>query len=641
MTTQYAMTAIYNGTTRINWVVTGAPDLTGAQSGYPTGLLTSIATDYTTTSAVTAAGNTFFSNVWQTALEIDFTAQPNQTLGTDGTVTIAGLSWTKANSANERTATVITNGTGLVWSPTSTGDYFNATRTTPLLTLNLSSLIPNFTLDTPIRAWMYESTSNEAANFDSCIVALERPASNTNYVLKRSFSSGNVQNCSANVNGTNSGQTNSTGVYTGNGVLVVECPDGVASIKCRHLVGAFGTGSFPGYSTLTSVGNFNGETGLNDVQFLGKATDWNFLIGSHRAGSSNNTYTSTIARIRIEYININGNANVVASSGVGSNRPPAVGSGRLYFVDDAPIVYIDDPTTSAWKGYSSGYVNGSPGTGWTAVGTLGITQRGDALLATAAANNKISTGLKTLPAGVVAAGPWITEVVGEVVFTDGSTYPEFGVVVSNGTTAGTSNALFCGIYNYSGNTHSFGAWQETLNTQTRPAVYFGANTNNAAYPANSPNYFRIVNDGTNYIYQYSLNKGAIWKTFFNNTVAGVGLTITNFGFSVGCVNGAGYVAANILGCTMYTPTQFTITTGTIGTFNGTAGFTFTTSVPHNMSTGFSVTITGVTYTGTATTPNAVYDATVQFVSATQFFVPGGGGGTFTYTSGGTVTNTTL
>lgn len=329
MTTQYAMTAIYNSTTRIYWVVTGAPDNTGAQSGYPTNLLTSIATDYTTSSTVTSSGPTYLSNVWQTALEIDFTAQTTQTFTSDGTYTIAGYTWTKINSANETAHTVLTNGTGIVWTPSSTGDLYTTTRTLPALTINLSTYIPNFTLDTPIRVWLYESTSNEAQDYDSCVLAIERPSSNTNYVLKRGHAGSLVQNATANFNGANQGQTNSTGVYTGNGVMLIECSDGVASLKARHLVGVYNNG-FPGYPVLQSVGNLNGETGMNDVQWVGKAADWDVLIGAHRAGSGNNSYTATINRIRIEYININANTTT-------NNNPQIVSAAYTVQTTDADI----------------------------------------------------------------------------------------------------------------------------------------------------------------------------------------------------------------------------------------------------------------------------------------------------------------
>lgn len=307
MTTQYAMTAIYNGTTRIYWVVTGAPDTTGTQSGYPTGLLTSIVTDYTTSSSVTSSGNTVYANVWQTALELDFTAQTTQSISSDGSYTIGGYSFTKINSADDRVAMAVTNGTGLVVQPGTAGanggDYINNIRTLPALTMALSTYVPNFTLDTPIRVWLYNSADNAAANYDACVLAFERPNGNTNYAAKKGYSGALSLNCTANFNASNQGQTNSTGVYTNN-VFVLECLDGLSSLRSRFFSGTFGNG-FPGFSTLKQVATVGPSTGAFDSQFTGQPSDWNLLIGAQRAGSSTSTYSTTIARIRIEYIAIN------------------------------------------------------------------------------------------------------------------------------------------------------------------------------------------------------------------------------------------------------------------------------------------------------------------------------------------------
>src|SRR5579885_737701 len=296
MTTQYVNKATLNGTSTVYWVTSGAPDSTGAQSGYNPVNLTNIAVDYTTNVGVTTTGGqTLSTNSWITALDLDFTQQPTQTLGTDGTVTIAGLSWTKINSANERTATVLTNGTGIEWSPTSTGDYYSGIRTLPGLTISLSSIIPNFTLDTPVRVWMYESSSNETASYDSCVIGVERPTSNTNYAMKRTYFGSQGINATSNYNGGNQGQTNSTGVYSYN-VMVMEIL-GVCTRKCNYFIGSYASG-FPSVNNLHQLANLNDGSGASDIQYMGQSSDWNFLIGAHRAGSSNNSYTATIARIK-------------------------------------------------------------------------------------------------------------------------------------------------------------------------------------------------------------------------------------------------------------------------------------------------------------------------------------------------------
>lgn len=264
----------------------------------------------------------------------------------------------------------------------------------------------------------------------------------------------------------------------------------------------------------------------------------------------------------------------------------------------------------------------------TTVGSMGMLQVGDSIVASTQVNNKDHHALIAIPGGVTATGPWVVTLSGNCSFTKNATYPSFGVLVSNGVTAASSNGLFTGYYQFSGNTLSPGAWLITLNTQTRPAVYFGDNAFTQDAP---PYYFRIINDGTNYIYQYSLMKGSFWRTIFSNTTATVGITPSHYGFSLGCANSLGFASATIDTLSMTTIVQKTITNVTS---DGTL-YTVTTSAAHGLITGDSVSITSVT--GTGTSPNARYENTVIFTGTNTFTVPAGGA--FTYTSGGLVTLT--
>ncbi len=318
------------------------------------------------------------------------------------------------------------------------------------------------------------------------------------------------------------------------------------------------------------------------------------------------------------------------TSGLASDKPSATGSGALYICDDVPIIYLDDSATLTWKAYNNtGYSGDSPGLigDYTAVGSIGLKQLGDSILAMAAINTKTHHVLKAIPGGVAAGGPWEVKLVGHCSFTRNTNYPGFGVCVSNGTTINTSNALFSGWYQYSANQLVYGIWLETLNTQTRPAIYFG---DNSLTMDAGPYYFRILNDGTNYFYQASILKGAHWRTIFTNTKATVGLTVTHYGFSVGCPNGSGFTAATISGLSMSTIPQLTITNVTYSS----SLYTVTVNSDHNLTTGDSVSITDVV--GSGTSPNGAYENTVIVTGNTTFTVPGA---SFTYTSDGLVTLT--
>lgn len=324
--------------------------------------------------------------------------------------------------------------------------------------------------------------------------------------------------------------------------------------------------------------------------------------------------------------------NTQSNSGASTSRPTATGSGALYLCDDINVLYMDNPTTNAWKSYHTmGYSGSTPPTvaSLTVVGTMGLLQKGDSILASTQVNNKDHHALTSLPGGVTAAGPWVLTISGSCSFTRGATFPSFGCMISNGVTAASSTGLFLGYYQFSSNTLVPGVWTVTLNTQSRPAVYYGDNTNTADSVV--PAYFRIINDGTNYIYQQAIIKGAFWRTLFTHTTATVGITPTHYGFGLGCVNGSAFAAAQVDGLSITTISQLTITNVTS---NGTI-YTVTTSGNHGLITGDSVSITSVT--GTGTSPNARYENTVISTGTNTFTVPAGGA--FTYTSGGLVTLT--
>lgn len=112
---------------------------------------------------------------WVTTLDLDFTVQSSQTLGSDAAFTVGGLSWTKMNSANDATAMAVTNGAGLVITPNSTSNISSSTMTAPLLRIPMTTIIPNFTMMTPFRIWAWVSASNEAANFDEATFGIFVP----------------------------------------------------------------------------------------------------------------------------------------------------------------------------------------------------------------------------------------------------------------------------------------------------------------------------------------------------------------------------------------------------------------------------------------------------------------------------------
>ena len=116
---------------------------------------------------------TFSFPQWATALDLDFTTLPSQSLATDTNFTVGsspifgtGLVWTKVNSASDASAMTITNGTGLIITPNAASNISGATFSAPALRIQLNSIIPDWTVFMPFRIWIWESASNEAANND-------------------------------------------------------------------------------------------------------------------------------------------------------------------------------------------------------------------------------------------------------------------------------------------------------------------------------------------------------------------------------------------------------------------------------------------------------------------------------------------
>jgi len=94
MPTQYVNKATLNGTSTVYWTTTGAPDTTGAQSGYSPGNLTNIGVDYTTSvSATSTSGSVVSQRSWRTVYDVDFSTLPTQTFSGNGSVTIGGKIW--------------------------------------------------------------------------------------------------------------------------------------------------------------------------------------------------------------------------------------------------------------------------------------------------------------------------------------------------------------------------------------------------------------------------------------------------------------------------------------------------------------------------------------------------------------------
>lgn len=122
--------------------------------------------------AITAVGWGGSSNL----LALDFSAQASQTLSADATpYTVAGMTCTRRNQANDATAMALTSGSGLIIAPVVSGDTSNVSAGTfgaPSFDIPLTEISSQITVHTPLQMLAYVSAWNGAAAFDWCSVGI-------------------------------------------------------------------------------------------------------------------------------------------------------------------------------------------------------------------------------------------------------------------------------------------------------------------------------------------------------------------------------------------------------------------------------------------------------------------------------------
>lgn len=236
---------------------------------------------------------------WQTALDLDFSAQGSQAMGTNGSYTIGGYSWSRQNAASDRVAMALTNGTGLVIQP-GTSDYFDATRTVPLVRLPLSQLaIPNLSWSTRLRIWAYISADNSAANFDFCGAGLDNDATTRDFLTVRMFNTTGNIGVRKNVDSVRTDALTS-GLTLGatNRVIVCEL-EGVLPTQMRAYYGSFGATDFP---TLTTLQATAGQSLAPLVSSGATVPDaMGVVLFAGRATPSATLLSVTFKKVRVDY----------------------------------------------------------------------------------------------------------------------------------------------------------------------------------------------------------------------------------------------------------------------------------------------------------------------------------------------------
>lgn len=252
---------------------------------------------------------------WQTALDLDFTAEATQTIAPDGDYVIGGLTWNKQNSANEQTAMELTNGVGLVIQP-DTSDYAAAARSAPLLWLPLSELgIADLDWSTQFRVWVWMSDSY-AIGFEvnaRTFVGIDSNsllwspgwfATGLNAAAQRILSSG------SRYNSTGGEGSVSPGTFAGNDSNILRARIGKIGSPLIETVADWAPSGSPwptpgdaGFRPAIGDSQFHTAVDLLtkiDVGDVGAGAALGIVLGA-REDNSFVDYVSTIKRIRVDY----------------------------------------------------------------------------------------------------------------------------------------------------------------------------------------------------------------------------------------------------------------------------------------------------------------------------------------------------
>lgn len=123
-----------------------------------------------------AGGNVTVSALgYQTVFDVDFTVQPAQSLATDGTYTIAGITWLKENSISDAFPTTLSPPDGVCFYPAASCDYnfvaggyqsTSGSRSAGILGVRFSQfpVLANMTWQSKLRLWVTMAANNNVDN---------------------------------------------------------------------------------------------------------------------------------------------------------------------------------------------------------------------------------------------------------------------------------------------------------------------------------------------------------------------------------------------------------------------------------------------------------------------------------------------
>lgn len=247
-----------------------------------------------TVGATGAQGNPGVTT-WQTALDLDLTAQANQTFATDTTYTYAGMTWVKTRSVADQVAMANVSGSGLVIQPANAaGATFSAgSMPWPVLSLPFSQFLASLDFDWPLRISARVTALTSGADCSALLYAGVEPTSGS---ASKYFAATKGQTSKFTVNDSGPGSSsavtyNDATAYAANDTLTIYLPSGLAGLV-QGLVSAnfalphsyIGGGMTPNNASAT-------WTALS-------LANWCVGLG---AGRNTTTTSATFSHLKVEY----------------------------------------------------------------------------------------------------------------------------------------------------------------------------------------------------------------------------------------------------------------------------------------------------------------------------------------------------
>lgn len=254
---------------------------------------------------------------WTTALDIDLTAQGNIPMPSDGPYTIAGLTWTKSFTSQERSAMGIVPGAGngLIIAPAHTALWNSGgVHQAPMLQLQLTTIPALSTLDwtSALRIWTYYPTITTAGVGDASIAALSffenvptaHLAANDYVGYYGQDNSGNIGSAAGFCQTNNSFRSNTTAFALGSYVVnVLEAACNVDLI--RNYYASSSGNAWPsaqalnlGNSISYDSGGYN--RGTLNLSWPGPQGPLSDMCLTLAAQATSATMLSTLSRVRID-----------------------------------------------------------------------------------------------------------------------------------------------------------------------------------------------------------------------------------------------------------------------------------------------------------------------------------------------------